>query len=149
MKQLNNYFLLFTVIVLYSACTTSPIDIDYNEDQCHACKMIISDSRFGAELVTTKGKIYKFDAIECLVPELNKNGADNYKYIMVTDFENPKTLIDATKSTFMISESVPSPMGAYLSAFQSIESGKKALGSKKGNLLTWNDLCLHELFDFE
>ena len=29
--------------------------------------MTIVDPRYGAELVTTKGKVYKYDAVECLI----------------------------------------------------------------------------------
>ncbi len=78
---------------------------------------MIVDERFGAELVTKKGKVYKFDAIECLLPETIKNGEDNYAHILVTDYLNPPTLIDATSSAFLISKNRPSPMGGNLSAY--------------------------------
>jgi copper chaperone NosL len=78
--------------------------------------MIISDQRFGSELVTTKGKIYKFDAIECMVPELLNKGADQFAYTVVTDYANPGKLMDAHNLNFLISQDLLSPMGRNLSA---------------------------------
>ena len=59
----NLMMLLVFSVFMFSGCSLEPKPIEYGEDQCDACKMRISDSRFGAELVTTKGKIYKYDAM--------------------------------------------------------------------------------------
>ncbi|MCB0668958.1 MAG: hypothetical protein KDC80_24205 [Saprospiraceae bacterium] len=98
------------------SCRISPGEINYGKDQCSACKMIISDSRFGAELVTKKGKIYKFDAIECMVPEVLEKGKDGYAFILVTPFDRPGELVNASEVEFLLSPDVPSPMGRFLSA---------------------------------
>ena len=42
-------------------------EINYGVDACAYCKMNIVDPKFGAELITKKGRVYKFDAIECMV----------------------------------------------------------------------------------
>ena len=49
-----------------SACSKGHQPINYGEDECEFCKMMVMDKRYGAELVTDKGKIYFFDSIECL-----------------------------------------------------------------------------------
>jgi copper chaperone NosL len=102
--------------------------------------MIISNSHFGTEMVTTKGKIYKFDAVECLIPELLIKGEDNYAHILVTDFLTPHKLIDAKTSSYLISKKLPSPMGGFLSAYANEEN---ALTSKKqfgGKMYTWEEI---------
>jgi copper chaperone NosL len=123
-----------------TACEVSPSAIEYDADQCNACKMTISNHRFGSELVTTKGKIYKYDAIECLMPVLKKNGEDHYAYVLVTDCNEPGTLIDARTSTFLVSENLPSPMGGYLSAYSSEAAAAKALATYGGEVFSWDAL---------
>lgn len=119
MNLKNWIFVCFTCFAV--SCQISPREINYGKDQCSACKMIISDSRFGAELVTKKGKIYKFDAIECMMPEVLENGKDQYAFMLVTPFEKPGELIDASEVEFLISPDVPSPMGRYLSAHLDVD----------------------------
>ncbi|NND06861.1 MAG: hypothetical protein HKN87_10820 [Saprospiraceae bacterium] len=121
-------------------CSTEPQPIVYGEDQCHSCKMIIADPRFGSELVTSKGKIYKFDAIECLVPTLLEWEETAFAHLLVSDYKQPGTLIDASKAQYLISELVPSPMGRYLSAYHSIEDIRSQILTKDDRRLSWNDL---------
>lgn len=122
------------------SCTINPTPISYGEDQCHFCKMIISDKQFGAELVTTKGKVYKYDAIECLVPELIKEGEEKYKFILVTNYTNPGELINAKTSSFLISKNLPSPMGGNLSAHSNPELVKDLQKLHGGEIIDWEKL---------
>ena len=118
----------FCCLVMIMSCTVEPQPIEYGVDQCAACRMIIADSRFGCELVTTKGKIYKYDAIECLIPEVLKNGTDHYAYIMVADYHQPGKLVAATNARYKIDPEIPSPMGGNLSAYSDTGS-EISLGS--------------------
>jgi copper chaperone NosL len=132
---------LFAGFLLVS-CNISPKEINYNGDQCDACKMMISDKRFGAELVTQKGKITKYDAIECLVEVVSKKGEQEYKHIMVTHFDNPSILQDAKTSIFLIEPTRPSPMGANLSAYDSRDKLADFEGSS-ALVLNWEELLLN------
>ena len=58
---------LFIAIITLVSCTVEEKPIIYGTDDCALCKMLIMDQRYGTEIVTTKGRVYKFDAIECLV----------------------------------------------------------------------------------
>jgi copper chaperone NosL len=140
MKLKLNFFIILTILLSYISCTISPQPIAYGQDQCAACKMIISDKKFGAELVTTKGKIYKYDAIECLVPELLKKNEEHYSFIMVTDYLNPGNLINATESSYLFSKNLPSPMGGYLSSFRDEKSAKSVQILHQGEIINWNFL---------
>jgi len=51
---------------LLTACSHEPDPIRYGKDACAHCKMTIMDKRFSAELITAKGKVFKFDAAECM-----------------------------------------------------------------------------------
>ena len=127
MFAISFYFLI--------GCKVEPRQIDYNMDQCHACKMMIVDNRFGCELVTTKGKVFKYDAIECLVPEVVMNGEDYYEYILVTHFDEPAVLKNARESYYLIHAERPSPMGQNLSAYS-----EKMLNNFTEEWYTWNEL---------
>ena len=59
------------------------------------------------------------------------------------NYTEPETLIDATKATFLISENIPSPMGAFLSAFRNKVDAEKTQAEKGGNLYTWSELLAH------
>lgn len=131
------YLKYLVFLVIFSACKVQPQDIEYGVDQCQACKMIISDSRFGCELVTTKGKVFKYDAIECMVPEVLKYGTDHYEFILVGDYSNPGHMINAESAFFRIDPKIPSPMGGNLSAY----SDKLNLAlSEDSEYLKWTEL---------
>jgi copper chaperone NosL len=59
------------IMIMLIACNPERKPIQYGEDKCAFCRMSIVDQRFGGEIVTQKGKVYMFDAVECMV---------NYKY---------------------------------------------------------------------
>jgi copper chaperone NosL len=129
--------LLFMILV---SCNVEPEPINYNEDECAYCKMKISDVRFGAEIVSSKGKIFKYDSAECLVRTYIENDKHDYAFIMVTDYSQPKTLIDATTACYFISENQPSPMGGFLSAYENKDFVKNILEEKGGKSLDFENL---------
>src|SRR5947207_1685599 len=90
------------VLLLFSGCSTQPTPINYGSDECALCKMGIIDQKFGAEIVTKKGKIFKFDSGECMVNfvrEGNVKESDIASYWIV-DAMQPKKLIGATKAFY-------------------------------------------------
>lgn len=107
---------------------------------CIYCKMSIIDPQHSAELVTLKGKAFTFDAIECMVDYININTETNYAFLMVADYLNPGQLIDAQNASFLISEAVPSPMGAFLSAFGSEQNAAVLQDEKGGEIYHWEAL---------
>lgn len=136
MKKLKFLALALTLL----GCTPSPEPIDFGTDACAHCKMTIVDKPFAAELVTSKSKVYKFDAIECMVQFLGTGQAKQPALLLVRDYTNPDTWIDATKATYLVSQAIPSPMGGYLSAYTNAETASRLQGEKGGQLLDWNAL---------
>ena len=53
----------FIVVALISSCSRSPEPIDYGTEECALCKMLITDQKYGSEIITEKGKNYKLDAV--------------------------------------------------------------------------------------
>lgn len=136
--------LLFSIIVLaVAACRPTPKTIQYGFDVCHFCKMTIVDKQHAAELVTDKGKVYLFDAIECMVQFIEVQPDLQFAFELVNDYEQPEKLIDARQSTFLICREIPSPMGAYLSAFSGKEKAEQIMRQKGGEIYTYENLKSH------
>ena len=114
-------FSFVALLLVFTSCNVGPEAINYGSDGCHFCKMTIVDKIHAAEVVTAKGKVYKFDATECMINFLNEFDTSTIALYLSNNFTNPEELIDATQATFLISKNVPSPMGAFLSAFKNKE----------------------------
>ena len=68
--------------VFFSSCSTSPQPINYGNDACHYCQMTIVDQIYGAEVISDKGKIFKFDAAECLIRHKNTlENTEGYQFL--------------------------------------------------------------------
>ena len=142
MKTLKKITALVALLLLCS-CNSGPQPIEYGQDGCHFCKMTIVDKLHAAEIVTKKGKVYKFDASECMVHFLEEFDTSSVKLYLTNNYLEPEELIDATNATFLISENIPSPMGAYLSAFKVRQEAIDVQTQKSGTIYTWNELLEH------
>ena len=142
MKTLKHYSILALLLFMFN-CTVSPKVIDYGNDGCSFCKMTIVDRLYAAEIVTHKGKVYKFDASECMVNYLDEFDASEIKLYLTNVFEKPEVLENALEATFLISKNLPSPMGAYLTAFKSKAEAEKVQAENGGKLYNWNELLSH------
>lgn len=134
---------LYGVIVIFLAfasCAPGPKDIAYGEVNCDFCRMTVVDERYAAEAVTKKGKVYYFDAIECMIHWIQQNREEEFAHLLVNHYSDPGKLHPANKSFYLISESLPSPMGAFLNAF---DSRKSVLGQQEksgGEIYDWEGL---------
>ena len=131
--------MLFLILVLTS-CQIGPKPIAYGTDTCHFCKMTIVDKQHAAQFVTEKGKVYKFDAAECMMNQLKDFEADKVAFFLVNDYSTPGELVDAKDATFLISMNIPSPMGAFLTAFESQEIARQMQVENDGELFNWEEL---------
>src|SRR5680860_1574966 len=114
----KQFVFLFLPVLFLFACNISPQPINYGEDACHYCTMTIVDHQHAAQIVTNKGKAYKFDAIECMLNYLKENDDVKPELYLVVNFMDPGQLIDATKATYLISNCLlytsPSPRDGLL-----------------------------------
>lgn len=134
---MKNIIIVATFLVLVSSgCSQSAQPIEYGKDNCHFCQMKIMDPKFGSEAITQKGRIYKFDSSECLLRYLN--GSDQqHSHLLVTPFNDPKHLVDATSSWFLVSKNMPSPMGGNLNAFNSEDDARAFMQKNGGDVFNW------------
>jgi len=136
-------FLKFILLSLFLiSCSPEPEPINYGQDVCDLCKMSITDNKFAAELVTTKGKVYKFDSIECLLQfknfELDENEKIHSEW--VNDFSKPGELIDLSKAYFLLNENFRSPMGLNVLSFSTQDEMGKIKNEHGGKELTYNEV---------
>lgn len=127
-------------LLLFSGCSKEPVPINYGNDNCDYCLMTIIESKFGTELITDKGKIYKFDSIECLAAFETEHGIDAVDSKWVTDFSGIHQLINHNDAYFLLSKRLRSPMGLFLSAYSSVEELEKVKSEFGGEEITWNEL---------
>src|SRR5262249_54146706 len=52
-------------LFLMVACTGGFKQINYGNDACENCKMTIIDKKFAVEIISVKGKAFKFDDLIC------------------------------------------------------------------------------------
>jgi len=126
------------LVLASGGCDTGPVPIDYGSDVGAFCRMIIADERYGAELITTKGRILKFDSVECLASYLHSEiDPDDVASLWVTDFSDPPTLIRVEEAFFLHSPNLRSPMGMNLTAFGPGIERSAVSNSFAGELLDW------------
>jgi copper chaperone NosL len=139
---LKSILSLILISLLLASCTVEESPILYGKDACHYCMMNIVDKQHAAEVVTKKGKPFKYDAIECMINEIAEIDENNIELFLMTDYFSPGKLVDATKATYLISENLPSPMGANLTGFKSKSKAEEVQRKKGGTLYSWNELKL-------
>lgn len=122
------------------SCKSEVRPINYGEVSCDFCRMTVVDKIHGAEIISDKGKVYTFDAVECMVNfAMEKSFGDESKYL-TNHYREPSELIDATEAFFLISPDLPSPMGANLTALPDKASADEAMKDYHGELLNWEEL---------
>ena len=84
------------LLAFMSSCSSQTEPIHYGKDNCNLCKMTIMDKEYACELVTSKGKVFKFDDVTCMVKYMKASQTSDadYDFIVVNDFKNPKKFID-------------------------------------------------------
>lgn len=132
-----------------AGCSGGPEPIAYGKDGCHSCKMTMMDNRFGTEIVTKKGKVYKFDDVNCMLRFL-KSGTvpgEDVGQLLVTDFGNPGTLIDVHAAVFVQSPEIKSPMGSNIAAFSTKEAIPAEQVEWVRSAKTWSHIELNDKHD--
>ena len=133
--------LLLATVTTLSSCQHGPTPLRLGQDHCEFCMMTVSDSRFGAEIITKKGRIYKFDDIHCLRGSINANhpAKTEISAIYLIDFEKGGWL-KSQDAALLESETFRTPMGGNIAAFADSLHRQQFLEQNKGRLVTWNDI---------
>ena len=137
-----NAVLLISVSLFFSSCNTGPAPIVTGKDNCYFCKMTITDAKYGAELVTGKGKIYKFDDVHCILSFLKTKMIENkeVKDIYLVDYADKHSLVKAGESFLLQGDTVRGPMNGNVIAFKNKDSMKGIRDQLKVTEVNWDKL---------
>ena len=129
-------------LFLLNACNHGPKPLQMGKDLCEHCKMTLTDSRFGAEIITQKGKVFIFDDVVCLKAYKQNNFKDpgDIKEIVFVNFLNKDQFLSVDKAFFLKSEALKSPMGSNIAAFETIQEIEKVSADFTGESLLWTDI---------
>ncbi|GGG84538.1 hypothetical protein GCM10007415_17130 [Parapedobacter pyrenivorans] len=130
------------VLTMQACGSDGPKPINYGKDQCAHCKMTISDARFGSQLVTTKGRPYHFDDVQCMVAFVKAGSIapEDVSRYYVPDYANENKLLPAEGLFLLRSESLKSPMRGDVAAFANEADLEKVWEVHGGERLPWEDL---------
>ncbi len=144
---MKKYLVLLCISLLLFTCSTAEQPIDYGHVSCDFCQMTVVDQRYAAQLVTTKGKVFVFDAAECMINymQAEENQRHEYSQTLVNDYLTPTKLINAKTAYYLRSEQLPSPMGAYITAVENMEAAESLKEKHEGVIYNWEEL--NEVFD--
>lgn len=130
---------VMAALVLLASCSAEPSPIRFGTDACDYCRMTIADEQYGAEIVTRKGRVYKYDAIECMAGALLKGDIDeeSVALLLTIDHSNPTVLVDAATAVYLHSPTLRSPMGLNLTSFADRADAAETAERYPGEMLTW------------
>lgn len=129
--------ILLVPAFLYSCFNDKPVPIKLNADNCDFCMMGISDGRHGAEIITEKGRIYKFDDIACMAHYCKDHKETKIKKYYVHDYTKNNELIPAESAFFVSGGAIKSPMNGNIAAFTDKSEAKAFEAQSKGLEIEW------------
>ncbi len=136
MNNILKFAVVISFISLVSCKNEGPQKINFGKDQCEFCKMTIADTKYGTELVTEKGRAYKFDDISCMKKYEEQNAEKIGKAkLFVPDFTTSE-LFPIEQATLISGGELTSPMGGNTATFkdktQALQQAEK-LGASQSN----------------
>lgn len=132
---------IIATVLFFSSCNNTEAQaLKINKDRCNSCEMTISDGRFGAEVITKKGRIYTFDDLFCMLNYLDENTNVTFQSYFVNDYNLKNVLIDAQNAFYVKSVSLNSPMGGDIAAFESRDVAKIFADKNESVVLTWSEI---------
>jgi copper chaperone NosL len=100
-----------------------PPDVRWGEEACAFCRMIISDDRFGAAIVSDSAPVLKFDDIGCLIRQEAGQVRPGSVY-WVRGFTG-RGWLDAQAASYVLSTKIKSPMDYGVAALSADESPRE------------------------
>ncbi len=133
---------LLLPLLLLGSCNAGPEAIAVGTDNCSFCKMTVSDAKYGGEIVTKKGKVFKFDDIHCLLSYSKGNMVEqkDVKDIYLVDYAGTHALVNAKECFLLQGGDIKSPMNGDVIAFKSNDDMKPFIKSLNAKEVTWQEL---------
>lgn len=135
------FFSVIIFLLLAISCDKKDSEpIKLNVDSCNFCKMKIADGKFGAELITEKGRVYKFDDLHCMVSFSKSDDKINAKYYYVNDFNQSNVLISAESTFYAQGGKIRSPMMGNFIATKTNSEVEKLAAEYDAKIISWSEI---------
>lgn len=131
---------VLTGLLIGAGCNQEPEPIQYGESACNYCRMSIVDERYAAQLMSTTGKTFQFDALECLIHYKHEHPEVQWQIERATDYRHPRQLIDVREAVILRSGKLPSPMGLYLTTVSDSAAAKALQEEHGGRIYTYGQV---------
>lgn len=130
--------IILFVLCVFISCKPKPEKIVFGKDSCAECKMTIVDPKFGGEIVSKKGKIFKFDDVHCVALFMERRGVEmsNIHQTLFVDYNNSNEFIKVNAAEFVVSSQLKSPMGGNAAAFKNKKEAEKKASEIEGSKVT-------------
>ena len=138
----GNVAVAFLLAFLQNGCNAAPEAIVTGKDNCYFCKMTITDAKYAGEILTKKGKVYKFDDAHCLLAFTKAKMIDEalVKDIYLADFTGTHSLVNVKEGFLLHGEAIRGPMNGNVIAFKSRDSLKTFATQLNASEITWQQL---------
>ncbi len=133
----NSAFAFLILLITASCGSKEPQPIKLNVDSCDFCKMTIANAQYAAELVTEKGRVYKFDDFSCMIKYTQENsGLPNAK-LFVNDYLTANKFIPVEQAFFLKGGAIQAPMGGKIVGFSTNAEAQNYQSKLKAELVNW------------
>ena len=139
-RNLTAASILLLALTTFSCNSTTTKPIKLNYDTCDYCKMTISNAKYASELITKKGRCFKFDDISCMIRYAKSNKTMLYQGLYVADFFNKAQFIPVEKGFYLIGGTIHAPMGGKVAAFDSKKKAESYLYKLAAQTATWSTI---------
>jgi copper chaperone NosL len=139
-KTRRSSVVFLPILLLMSCGPKGPEPIALHKDSCSFCKMNISDGHFAAELITKKGRIFKFDDISCLIEYKKENADKEVQRHFIHNYAGENELIPAETAHYIKGGSLKSPMGGNIAAFKTESEATEYMAKLQSEKTDWNTL---------
>ena len=135
----TTFFLFIFCGLLTLSCTThDPEPIQIGHDTCDHCRMVISDPKFGGEIIYKTGKVLKFDALTCVAAHQREN-KEKIEKIYTHDFNQPGKLVEVNQAFFLQSPKIRGPMAVDILGTDSEVNVRELNKKMPGKVLRWDE----------
>lgn len=142
MKITTSIIVLTISLLAFTSCSSQPQPFVAGQDDCYVCKMGLADFKYGGEIITKKGKVYKFDDLRCMINYIKSNSIEekDISKTLTMNFNKPNEFIDVRKAFYLVSSELRSPMGSNAAGFSTKAEAEKLKKDSTDLLISWDEL---------
>jgi copper chaperone NosL len=119
---------------------TGPRPFVLGEDSCNYCRMAIVDARYGGQAITTTGRAYTFDSVECLANWVRTAPTGTVRDVYVIDLQHPGTFVRADSAGFLRGVLINGPMGKGIAGFATPQLAEQQRAMVGGRMSSWSEI---------